>query len=473
MISHFGGLFFKSFSFMNIYSYHVFKRKEKYFLFHIENMTIISISKYEADLLILLLKNPNKLDKKVENLLYNLSLINNNDKTHKICSQNPLPITNIALFVTQKCNLSCIYCYGYQGTYGRRGDMSNQVAYKSIDWLIEKSKNQKKLTVSFFGGEPLLNLNLIKNVIKYSLKKGEEVNKDFEFNINTNATKLDKETITFFVKYKMKVTVSLDGPKEIQDSQRPFKNGKGTYAVILPKIKELILSLPDTSCRAVLLDNTKPTLIGNTLHDLGFKRIFISYKSLSLFDKKERNQKEERNFSQIFKKIKAEAVELTLAIKEKDIEKLERFKESGFLYSRFNKLINGQKKIFPCGAGRSSVAISCEGEIFLCHRFVGIENFRIGDISNDILERKEYQTSPLDINNDCKNCYAKFLCAGGCYHDNFGYTGSLTTPSSDMCKLMKYMVTHLLIIFSHLNENDLNYLYLNNIIEKRICPFDF
>jgi uncharacterized protein len=458
---------------MNIYSYHVFKHKEKYFLFHIEMMTIISIKRYEADLLILVSKNPNKLDKKVENLLFSLSLINTKDKIQKISSQNPLPITNIALFVTQDCNLSCIYCYGNQGSYGTGGEMNKKVAYKSIDWLIEKSKDQKRLTVSFFGGEPLLNINLIKNVIEYSLKKGKKLNKNFEFNINTNATKLDKETIAFFVKCKMKVLVSLDGPKEIQDYQRPFKNGRGSYTVILPKIKELVLSLPDTTCRAVLLDNTKPTLIENTLHGLGFKNISISYKSLSLFDKKERNQKEERNFSQIFKKIKAEAVELTLAIKEKDIEKLMKLKESGIIYSRFNKLINGQKKIFPCGAGRSSVAISCKGEIFLCHRFVGINNFKIGDISNEKLDRIKYQTSPLDINQDCKNCYAKYLCAGGCYHDNFGYMGSLTTPSSDMCKLMKYMVTHLLIIFIQLNENDLNYLYMNNIIEKKICPFDF
>jgi len=436
-------------------------------------MTIISISKNEAGLLILPFKNPNRLKKKVKDLLFSFSLINNNESIKKIRSPNALPITNLALFVTQKCNLSCIYCYGNKGNYGTGGNMSSQIAYKSIDWLIEQSKNQKKLTISFFGGEPLLNLNLIKKVIEYSLKRGEEVNKHFDFNINTNATILDKETIDLFVKYKFKVTVSFDGSEEIQNYQRPFKNGKGTYNVILPKIKQLILSLPNTSCRAVLLENTNPTLIENTLHSLGFKKIFISYKSLSLFDKKEKNQLKERDFKHLYKKIKIEAIELTTAIKEGDIKKLERLKESGIIFSRFNKLITREKKIFPCGAGRSSVAISFKGEIFLCHRFVGIKDYKIGNISNQKLNRKKYQISPLTINYNCNKCYAKYFCAGGCYHDNLGYTGSLTTPSSDMCKLMKYMVTHLLIIYSQLDENDLSYLNMNNIIERKICPFDF
>lgn len=458
---------------MNILSYHVFCNKGKYFLFHVEKMKIISISKYQAYLMRHLLKDQIEADQRTKKLLNSFSLIKNEEKIQKNSAPVPLPITNIALFVTQKCNLNCIYCYGNGGNYGMESDMSNQTAFKAIDWLIEKSRNQRKITVSFFGGEPLLNFNLIKKVIEYSLKRGEEVNKHFDFNINTNATLINKETIDLFIKYKIKVIVSIDGPKEIQDNQRPFRNGKGTYNVILPKIRQLIHSLPNTSCRAVLLENTNPTLIENTMHDLGFKKIFISYKSLSLFNKKEKNQLEERNFHQLYKKIRIEATELITAIKKKNYYKLEKLKESGIIFSRFNKLITGEKKIFPCGAGRSSVAISSKGEVFLCHRFVGINDFRIGDNFSQKLDRKEYQISPLEINLNCKKCYAKFFCAGGCYHDNFGFSGSLTTPSVDMCKLMKYLVAQLLIIYSQLNKRDLNYIHENEVVEKIICPFDF
>jgi uncharacterized protein len=436
-------------------------------------MSIIKIKEHEFDLLYLQLKNHLLPNNEVENILYKYSLINLNLKKNKKNSPQLLPITNIALFVTQKCNLNCVYCYGNQGKYGGEGIMSNHIAFKAIDWLIEKSQNQKKLTISFFGGEPLLNFELIKSVVEYSLKKGDKLSKDFEFNINTNATLLNDEIINFFLKNRFKIIVSIDGDKEIQDSQRPFKNGKGTFNTILPRVKKLLLSIPDVSCRAVLLDNTNPSIVEKKLQEIGFQKILTSYSSLSLFNSKEENKVNKRDLNQFFQKIREEAECLDLSIKERDNIKLENLKNTGILFSRFNRLVNGQKKLFPCGAGRSSVALSCKGDVFLCHRFVGTEDFKIGNISRKNLEIDKYQVSPLEIRNSCKNCFAKFLCAGGCYHDNLGYSGSIYKPSSDMCELMKYLVSQLLIVYSRLTKNDLNYLYEKSFIDKKICPFDF
>ena len=153
-------------------------------------------------------------------------------------------IRNIALFVTQYCNLNCIYCYGHGGEYGKKGAMEEKTAFQAVDWLIEKSEKYMDLSISFFGGEPLLNYELIKKVVSYSKKKGKEKNKRFKYSITTNGTLLNDKIINYFKENKFSVVFSFDGPKEIQDKNRPCNDSKkSSYNMAVEHLPKLLTEI--------------------------------------------------------------------------------------------------------------------------------------------------------------------------------------------------------------------------------------
>ncbi len=205
-------------------------------------------------------------------------------KQEKKRKSEPIPIESISLFVTQECNLRCIYCYGNGGSYGSGGVMTQRTARKAVDWLIEQSGKVKELRINFFGGEPLLNFPLVQDVLEYALERGRACGKQFEFDITTNGSLLDDEKIAFFKEHDIVPMVSIDGPKELQDRQRPFKNGKGSYDVIAPRIRNLLSVLPESACRATLIGNSDPVAVDNALQKMGFAQRYIINASRSLFD---------------------------------------------------------------------------------------------------------------------------------------------------------------------------------------------
>jgi uncharacterized protein len=177
----------------------------------------------------------------------------------------PVPVSSITLFVTQECNMRCTYCYGDGGEYGSCGDMSQDTAFAAVDWLVAKSGRTKQVRICFFGGEPLLNLRLIEQVVPYARKRAEQAGKEVGFGITTNASLLDDEQIEFLRKHEIKPYVSFDGPKEIQDRQRPFKNGKGSYDAVVGRIRELMKVLPQAECRVTLVGDSDVAEIESAL----------------------------------------------------------------------------------------------------------------------------------------------------------------------------------------------------------------
>jgi uncharacterized protein len=466
---------------MQITPYHIFDHENEAFLINAEQLSAFVVDKKIADILKLIDK------KKSQSVFYenypilkDIGLITDVSSKKIVISnhQKKHPsITHIALFVSQQCNLNCIYCYGDGGQYGNEGLMNSNVATKAVDWLISQSKEKKQLGISFFGGEPFLNYSLIKSVVKYAKKQGDKNSKYFEFGITTNATLLDNDKIDFMKRNRINPVISFDGSKDLQDKQRPFKNGNGSYDTVYYKIKKLLGHLPDSICRATIIDSAEQGHVETKLQETGFKRIELTVASPSLFDIETNIKRNvaKRNVAGLIECLNGQAASILRSVKNRNTEYLKKIKYSGLgwhLCRMIEQLINKQKRYFACGAGKSGVAISVDGKVYLCHRFVGIEKYCLGNVFENTLQRDIYQTSPIRQNRKCINCYAKYFCAGGCYHDNLGMTGSIFSPPGDMCSLMRKLASYAGMIKSKLNDEDMKYLINGNIVAQKKCLFD-
>jgi uncharacterized protein len=453
---------------MLISDHHVFTKNYNKYVIDIEKMTAVPIEADTATALSKLTTDPNyQLNTNVKAKLTQLGLLlKKTPKEKERKKDEDIPIATIALFVTQECNLNCVYCYGDGGSYGSSGHMTTDTAKKTVDWLIEQSKNIKKLSISFFGGEPLMNFSLIKEVVEYAQKIGKKKGKTFEFGMTSNMLLLDKEKLAFLKKHKITPLVSFDGPKEIQDKQRPFKNiKKSSYDTTIPKIKKLLSVMPDTSCRATLLGNTNPVTVRKALSEIGFSKIHMTTASLSLFNKT--TDKQTSNIIRTIQMLESDTELFLKNVKNRNKEELKKQKNSGFLLEVLASFLNDQKRYFPCGAGRGAVAVSNSGDVFLCHRFVGVDEYKLGHIYNNKLERTPFLKKTVNTIEKCSKCFAKYICAGWCYHDNKGSTGSVFEPSEDACQLMQKTMELTAYISCNLSENDKEYLIKEEIIPKK------
>ncbi len=394
-------------------------------------------------------------------------------QTGKEVKKETIPLTNISLFLTQACNLNCIYCYGAGGKYGSGGSLDEKTAYQAVDWFIEQSGKQKKIHLGFFGGEPFLNFPMMQAVAEYASKRVREVNKEVDFHTTTNATLLDDEKIAFIEKYDISVLVSLDGPREIQDAQRPFANGKGSYDMAVPKIKKLLEIRPKTPGHAVITDNTDPKLVKKALQEIGFTEVSIKPASASLFDEKSEETRPERDLESVLKLLEQESEKWIEHTKNRDSQLLKKLKSTSQLLHGLLSLLHNTKRRYPCGAGLGMAAVSCSGDIYLCHRFVGIDSYKLGNIFNNDLDRERYQKSPVTFVDKCSRCFARYLCAGGCKHDNIGSCGSIFEPPEDMCRLTCREIELAAYIACQLTDEDRTFLAEHKIVPAKPCPLDF
>lgn len=395
----------------------------------------------------------------------NLSKKNNNEENTPVCT--------ITLFVTQICNLGCIYCYGNGGGYGSGGEMTPEIAEKAIDWLIAQADNIKSLNIVFFGGEPFMNFPLMKHIVKYASGREAEIDKKFTYSITTNATLLDDEKIAFLEDNKVSVLISFDGPDEIQDRQRPFADGSASYKSTAPKIRKLLEVLPETPCRATLLDGKDYATVKNALEKLGFSAISIEPASVSLFDKKNGKVLSPRNIEEMSKVIENESEQWILFVKKRDPVELKKIASAGMLSPAVSAFLNNEKKYHPCGAGLGMAAVSCAGDLFLCHRFVGTDEYKIGTVFERGLNRDTYLKSPAKCIEKCSQCFAKYFCAGGCKYTNAGSCGSAFSPPEDRCRFTRRLFELAAYTSSMLDSEDRLFLLQNKIVPPKPCPFDF
>jgi len=459
----------------DIMPFHLFQHRGHHYMINIENMTAASIDQLTTQALEeVLLNRYEVLSPKLYQLLDELQLIDPIDKEAKKTQKNkPYPITNIALFLTQSCNLKCVYCYGDGGNYGSGGHMDRNTAFRTVDWLMEQSGKNKIIHIGFFGGEPFLQYPLMVDIVEYAKARGNERGKQVGFQCTTNGTLLEDEQIAFIKEHHISVMVSFDGPHQIQDAQRPYANGNNSYAAIVPKIQNLLKVLPETPGHAVLVGKTDPQIVKDALKEIGFKNISIEIASQSLFQENSSTIPSERNIQGLLNTLEQEAENWITLTKSRNKEALRELLLSSRLYTGIVSLLHHNKKRYPCGAGLGMVGVSVSGEVYPCHRFVGTDYYKLGSIFDNELKRESYQINPALSNPICSICFAKYYCAGGCKHDHLGACGSIDTPAADVCLLKCREFQLAASVTSRLTPEDHDFLVDLQIIPTKPCPFDF
>lgn len=359
-------------------------------------------------------------------------------------------IKAMCLHIAHDCNLRCRYCFASQGDFqGERSLMSKEVGQRAIDFLIENSEDRRNLEVDFFGGEPLMNFEVVKDIVKYARKKEKKYNKNFRFTITTNATLLNEDTMAYINENMKNVVLSIDGNKETNDYMRPVANGKGTYDIILPKLKEMVEKRGDKDyyVRGTFtkynLDFAKDVI---HLADQGFKE--ISVEPVVTEPEKDYAIREE-DLPTIFQEYENLAQEYMTRKKG----------DNPFNFFHFNiDLSQGPcvyKRLSGCGAGNEYVAITPEGEIYPCHQFVGNEEFTMGTIftgieKNDI--RDTFKDAHVLSKDKCGDCWARFYCSGGCHANAYNFNQDIHIPYDVGCEMEKKRIECALMIQTSMLE---------------------
>jgi uncharacterized protein len=378
------------------------------------------------------------------------------------------PITHMSLLVTLACNLRCVYCY--EDKTGAK--MDEKTAFKAVDWLIKNSENMKIIRIVFFGGEPLLNFPLIKSVVAYAKDKTQKEGKKATFAITTNGTLLDDDIISFLEEHKINALLSFDGTKELQDNQRPYASGKGSYDTIVPKIKKLLEVAPQTTGHSVIMGNTSPEIVKDALQEIGFSRVSAIMNSQSLFTKEEEEKGLIRNTERTFHVLEEEREVWSKLIKAQDISSLKRLVGRSNLYGALLSALNNSKKTYFCGAGRSMVSVTPSGDIYLCHRFVGLDEYKIGSLDSNQLELNDFSQSPVETNSICKECSARYYCGGGCKHDHVSATRNINIPEENMCNIKRHELKQAMSIVEDLSPEEKSWLIKERIFPPKPCPLD-
>lgn len=366
-------------------------------------------------------------------------------------SNQLVPLLGVALHVSHDCNLRCIYCYGQGSSYGgERMLMNKNNALNAIDFLINESGNREKCFVIFFGGEPILNMDIVRFVINYGRKKARKRGKQINFTMSTNGTLLNEKIIKYLNDNKIGVQISIDGPRKIQDINRPFTSGKGSYNFLESKIKSFIQSRKgNVRARAKITTNSihfKKSLIH--LLDLGFKGTTFS---------------------------PAYGIDQSYAITMKNISVLKRECERVATYfmkqisakryvgfSAFLKMMErlhlGKPRMYGCGAFTNYVAISPEGDIYPCHRFVGMKDYYMGNIlaAFDRTLQRRYLENSVDSRIKCKKCWARYFCGGGggCAYEAVNINGEFERAAKVSCEFFRNLLELSLFIYSQIHMKD-------------------
>lgn len=358
----------------------------------------------------------------------------------KVLPLAPMPLSTMVLNVTNQCNLSCTYCYEYgedkivDTDNGRKPKfMSEETARQSVEFLLKESGRAAHLT--FFGGETLLNFPVLKKTIAYGRERAAEVGKTIDFSLTTNATLLRPEIIEFLAENRVGVTISIDGPREMQDKFRVFHNGAGSYDVVMPKVREL---LQRHRTRPI---GARVTLTSQTL-DVG--RIF-------------RHLTEEVGFWEVGFAPVTTATNRAYAIEDSGFDAmLGQFRDLAFEFlehsaanrhhgfsnvkDTLEEIHKGVSKAYPCGAGLGLLGVATDGDVALCHRFAGSDAHKFGTVSDGIdreAQRAFVSRHHIDDKTDCQRCWARPLCSGGCYHEAHVRYGDTERPNLHYCEWIR------------------------------------
>ncbi len=341
----------------------------------------------------------------------------------------------LCMHIAHTCNLNCSYCFASQGKYhGDRAVMSYEVGKRALDFLVENSGTRRNLEVDFFGGEPLMNFQVVKDLVAYARSIEREKKKNFRFTLTTNGVLIDDDVIEFANKEMSNVVLSLDGRKEVHDRFRVDYAGKGSFENIVPKFKKLVdarggknyyMRGTFTHHNPDFLEDIKAML------DLGFNELSMEPVVCASGDPSELTEADKLIVMEQYEKL----AELML---ERD--------EEGRPFTFYHYMIDlfggpcVYKRISGCGSGTEYMAVTPWGDLYPCHQFVGEEKFRLGDIWNGVTNKavqNEFMQCNVYARPDCRDCWARLYCSGGCAANAYHSTGSVTGVYKYGCELFR------------------------------------
>ena len=358
--------------------------------------------------------------------------------TPKIIPLAPFPLTTMVLNVTNQCNLSCTYCYEYgedkivDTENGKQPKfMSDETARASVEFMLKESGTNKVAHITFFGGETLLNFPVLARTIAYARQRGEELGKTIDFSLTTNATLLKPEIIEFLADNRVGVTISIDGPREVQDKFRVFHNGTGSYDVVAPKIKELLKRHTSRPIGArVTLTSGKmdiKRIYQHLTEEMGFWEVGFAPVTTSPTRGHAISDTGYDEMLGQFRDLAYDFLEASVANRHHGFSNVKETLE---------ELHKGVSKAFPCGAGLGLLGVATDGDVALCHRFAGSDAHKLGTVADGIdrdAQRAFLESHHIANKTDCSTCWARPLCSGGCYHEAHTRYGETIRPNLHYC----------------------------------------
>ena len=344
-------------------------------------------------------------------------------------------IKALCMHIAHTCNLNCSYCFASQGKYhGERAVMSYEVGKRALDFLVENSGTRHNLEVDFFGGEPLMNFDVVKKLVEYARSIEKKYNKNFRFTLTTNGVLVDDEVIDFANREMSNVVLSLDGRKEIHDRYRVDYSGKGSFDKIVPKFQKLVKERGGknyymrgtfTHANPDFLEDIKVML------DLGFRELSMEPVVSAPGDEGE---------------LTAEDMPIIFEQYEKLAELMMEKRREGEPFTFYHYMIDLTggpciyKRISGCGSGTEYMAVTPWGDLYPCHQFVGEEKFKLGDIYSGVTNtdmQNEFASCNVYAREECRDCWARLYCSGGCAANAYHATGSVRGVYKYGCELFK------------------------------------
>jgi uncharacterized protein len=361
------------------------------------------------------------------------------------------PFSHLVMNISHRCNLRCRYCYADGGRYGGTGMlMKPETAVDLVDYLMEESKDDRVL-ITFFGGEPLLNLPAIRSVVDRGRSREKEFDRRVDFALTTNGTLLDEDVARYLAQHDIRLTVSIDGPMEVHNRNRVFPDGRGSYNLLASHLTKILNRCRIPARTTLTKENIDVVTILDHLLALGFTEV---------------------GFAPV------DTTERTIALEDFEMERVmegferltERFLQEalqGRVYG-FTNIVNllkllhrGDSKALPCGAGLKLASASPDGVFSLCHRFSGNEDFRIGDVRSgmdDGRRRALLEASRVDEKAACRTCWARHLCGGGCYYLGHLHNGDVQRPHEPTCAFLRRWYEYGIRIYATLIRENPNFL---------------
>ena len=341
----------------------------------------------------------------------------------------------LCLHIAHTCNLNCSYCFASQGKFhGERAVMSFEVGKQALDYLIENSGSRRNLEVDFFGGEPLLNFGVVKQLVAYARSVEKEKGKNFRFTLTTNGMLIDDNVIDFCNREMSNVVLSLDGRKEVHDRFRVDYAGRGSWDTVVPKFRKLVdarggknyyMRGTFTHANPDFLNDIKAML------DLGFSELSMEPVVCAKDDPSALTDSD-------IEVVLSQYEELAKLMLER-----ERAGKPFTFYHYMVDLTEGPciyKRVSGCGSGTEYMAVTPWGDLYPCHQFVGDEKFRLGNIWDGVTNREiqdEFRACNVYAHPECADCWAKLYCSGGCAANAYHATGRINGVYESGCRLFR------------------------------------